>query len=432
MKLYHLISLGCPKNLIDSERFAFLTEDAGYKPTAEAAKADLIIINTCGFINEAKEEAISTILENAEYKGGKKHPKLIVTGCLVKRYKADLETSLPEVDIFIDLKDFKNFKTYLTGKEATETLQDVLIPRVTLQPQFYAYLRISDGCNNHCSYCSIPGIRGELTSVPKEILLNEVKSLAEKGVKELIINAQDTTQYGLDIYGKRSLIDLLQEICELKLFPWIRLLYLHPAHLSEDLIDFINSKPEICKYYDLPLQHINNDVLQSMNRKVTKERIIELIKYIRSNPEAVIRTTFITGYPGEDRKKYLELRDFIKEYQFDKMGVFTYSPEENTPAAEFTAKVTAKTAQNRKDELMQIQQGISTDRLQNFVNLAMDVIIEKHGTEKGIKFEGRSRNDAPEIDGTIFITKGNAKPGDIVKVKITDSWEYDLVGEIWS
>ncbi|MCK4654921.1 MAG: 30S ribosomal protein S12 methylthiotransferase RimO, partial [Candidatus Cloacimonetes bacterium] len=295
----------------------------------------------------------------------------------------------------------------------------------------FAYLRVSDGCNNHCSYCVIPSIRGNLQSVTIEDLVTEAKSLAERGVKELIITAQDTTQYGIDIYGKPKLYELLTELHKIEKIKWIRLLYLHPANITTKLIDTIAKLPKVCKYFEIPIQHINDAILQSMNRKITKKKIISIINEIRDKiPQAIIRTTLIVGYPGETEEKFRELKDFIQQTKFERLGVFTYSREEDTPAYNMKEQVPEKIAETRKDKLMSIQQSISEKFLANQIGKKIKVIIDRIGDDKEFPLEGRSYFDAPEIDGTVFIEEENAEVGDILEVEITDSWEYDLVGKI--
>ncbi len=423
MKKYVIISLGCSKNLVDSEVFAHIIEQNKYHKTNNLEEASVIIINTCGFINDAKEESINEILKATEFKKNGNCKKLIVTGCLVKRYFKDIEKEIPEIDHLIDLKDFDNF-----SKIFSETSD---YQRKLLTLPHFAYLRISDGCNNNCSYCAIPSIRGQLHSTPIEKLVNETQYLAEKGVKELIITAQDTANYGSDIYGESKIIELLENLHQIKGIEWIRLLYLHPAHITSELIDVISELPKICKYFEIPIQHINNEILQSMNRKVTKKRIQEIITEIRTKiPEAIIRTSLITGFPGETEKKIDELKHFIQTTKFERLGIFTYSREEDTPAYNFPDQVSQKIAQARKDELMTLQQNISQNFLQSLVGKNIKVIIDRISEIAEFRFEGRSNFDAPEIDGIIFITEGNSEVGDIVKVKIIDSWEYDLVGKI--
>jgi ribosomal protein S12 methylthiotransferase len=325
MKKFAIISLGCSKNLVDSEVFAYITETAGYTLTEETIEAEVIIVNTCGFILDAKEESISTILEAADLKKSGKCRKLIVTGCLVKRYYDDIKNSFPEIDTVIQLKDFNAFKKIFEISSAEN--------RKLLTLPHFGYLRVSDGCNNHCSYCAIPAIRGHLKSVPIENLVSSTEALVANGVREIILTAQDTAQYGVDIYGEQKLPELLQKLHAIKNLEWIRILYLHPAHISSELIDSMAELPKICKYFEIPIQHISNEILGSMNRKVTKERIMQIISEIRSKmPDAVVRTTLITGYPGETEERYIELKDFVKELKFERLGAFAYSKEEDTPA----------------------------------------------------------------------------------------------------
>ena len=423
MKKFAIISLGCSKNLVDSEVFAYITEAAGYALTEKLQEAEVIIVNTCGFILDAKEESISTILEAADFKTSGKCKKLIVTGCLVKRYFEDIKNSFSEIDEVIQLKDFSTFKKVFETSAAED--------RKLLTLPHFAYLRVSDGCNNNCSYCAIPAIRGQLKSVPIEILVSSTESLVAKGVREIILTAQDTAQYGVDIYGEQRLPELLQKLNAIKDLQWIRILYLHPAHISSEMIDMIAKLPKICKYFEIPIQHINNEILGSMNRKVTKERISDIINEIRSKiPDAVIRTTLITGYPGELEERFNELKDFVKEMKFERLGAFAYSREEDTLAYDLKPQVSEEIAEKRKDELLQIQQDISEEFLAGLVGQKINVIIDKSSSEEGFLFEGRSYFDSPEIDGVVFITEGDTRIGEIVEVEIIDAWEYDLIGKI--
>ena len=423
MKKFAIISLGCSKNLVDSEVFAYITESAGYELTNKFQEAEVIIVNTCGFILDAKEESISTILEAADFKTSGKCKKLIVTGCLVKRYFEDIKNSFPEIDEVIQLKDFSAFKKVfeINSKE----------DRKLLTLPHFAYLRVSDGCNNHCSYCAIPAIRGQLKSVQIEELVASTESLVAKGVREIILTAQDTAQYGVDIYGEQKIPELLQKLNAIKDLDWIRILYLHPAHITSKMIQTIAKLPKVCKYFEIPIQHINNEILESMNRKVTKERISEIITEIRSKmPDAVIRTTLITGYPGETEENFTELKNFVTDMKFERLGVFAYSREEDTPAYDMKPQVSEDIAELRKDEIMQIQQEISEEFLAGLVGEKIKVIIDRKSEEEDILFEGRSYFDSPEIDGVVFIMEGEASIGDIVEVEIIDAWEYDLVGSI--
>ena len=423
MKKYSIISLGCSKNLVDSEVFSFNIEKSNYEFTEDLKMAETIIINTCGFIKDAKEEAINTILETAELKQIGKCRKLIVTGCLVKRYFPGIQKSIPEIDHLIELKDFNKFSKIFSHNYENQ--------RKLLTLPHFAYLRISDGCNNFCSYCAIPSIRGNLQSVSIDDLVKETKSLANRGVKELILTAQDTANYGKDIYGEPKIIELLEELHQINGIEWIRLLYLHPAHITSRLIDKIAELSKILKYFEIPLQHINDKILQNMNRKISKMRIIQILNEIREKiPYAVIRTTFMVGYPGETEKRYEELKDFIKIQQFLRLGVFPYSKEEGTPAFDKKNRVSQKTALFRKDELMSIQQEISKKLLEGFVGKRLEVIIDRKSNDKDFLFEGRSYLDAPDIDGKVFLFEENLEIGNIYEVEIIDSWEYDLVGRI--
>ena len=423
MKKYALISLGCPKNLVDSETFAYLADSANFEYTENVMEAEWIIVNTCGFINDAKEESVNTILEMAEMKHSGKCEKLIATGCLIKRYGDQIAENIPEIDNIIDLKDFDSFAK-LVGKQ-------YFYGRKLLTPPHYAYLRISDGCNNNCTYCAIPKIRGKLLSRPMNEIISEAEILVKDGVKEIIINAQDTAQYGFDIEGKFLLPKLLENLEEIQGIKWIRLLYLHPAHLTTEIIDTIAGSNKILPYFEVPLQHISDNMLKKMNRHTNKNNIITKLNEIKEKiPEAIVRTTFITGFPGETENDFQEILDFIKEYKFGRLGVFTYSREDGTPAFDFEDQIPEEIAIKRKDQIMEIQQDISKDFLEKYVGQILDVIIDKESDEEEYKFEGRSFIDAPEIDGVVFIDKGNAEVGEIVKVKIIDSGEYDLFGEI--
>ncbi|MCF7793631.1 MAG: 30S ribosomal protein S12 methylthiotransferase RimO [Candidatus Cloacimonetes bacterium] len=425
MKKYSIVSLGCSKNLVDSEVFSAIASKAGFTFTQILDDAEIIVVNTCGFIIDAKEESINTILEMADYKETGKCKKLIVTGCLVKRYFNDLEESIPEIDELIDLKDFDKFaEIFQTNRTESRKL---------LTPLHFAYLRISDGCNNHCSYCAIPSIRGQLQSEPMQKLIDEAKSLADRGVKELILTAQDSARYGFDLYGESKLAELMTKLHEIEEIEWIRVLYLHPAHITSEIIDAFANFPKVCKYFEIPIQHINNEILLNMNRKVTRNRIEEIISEIRNKiPEAVVRTTLIVGYPGETEEKFLELKEFVEKTKFERLGVFIYSEEDGTPSAKLLNDVEEEIAEQRKDEIMSLQQQISEDFLASLIGKKIKVIIDRKGNDGEFPLEGRSYFDAPEIDGTVFIESGEAEIGDIVEVEIEDSWEYDVIGRICS
>ncbi len=423
MKKYAMISLGCPKNLVDSEKFVGILDNANYELCENPEDAEIVIVNTCGFIQDAKEESIQTILEIADLKESANLKKLVVTGCLVQRYHQDLEQEIPEIDYLFDLKKFHEFADVFEADENAD--------RHLLTPQHFGYLRISDGCDNHCSYCAIPGIRGALTSIPQEKLIAEAKRMVDSGVRELIVSAQDTAQYGIDIYGEQRLPQLLEELHKIEGLEWIRVLYIHPAHVTSEIIDTFARLPKICNYFEIPLQHINNEILDNMNRKVTKQRIIEIMDEIRSKiPDAVMRTTFIVGYPTETETAFEELKNFISEHRFGRVGVFTYSREEDTAAYLLEDEVDEEVAEARKDELMMIQQKISEEFLASFIGKTIPVIIDKPGNEGEFLWEGRSFFDAPDIDGIVFIESGDAEAGKIYQVEIIDSWEYDLIGRI--
>jgi len=422
MKYYYLESLGCPKNLVDSEIFAGIIEQSGYQYTTDPALAEVIIVNTCGFILEAKQEAIDTILTLAEQKKTGKCQHLVATGCLVKRYFADIQRDIPEIDHLVNLKDFSSFAQIFNSSQPWQRKQ--------LTPRHYAYLRISDGCNNHCSYCAIPSIRGILISEPLDQLVAQAREMAASGVKELIVTAQDTTQYGYDWDNKSHLIELLTELENISDLNWIRLLYLHPAHLSNELIDHICQSNKICHYFEIPLQHAADHLLKDMNRKVDQKRIREIISRIRNkDPQAVIRTTFIVGHPGETEQDYEELMDFIEEMQFDRLGVFTYSEEEGTPSADLPDKVDEDTSELRRDQLMAIQMEISKIAMSKYYKKVIRVIIDEKSEDKEFDYIGRTAYDCPEIDGVVYLY-GDAKPGEFKDVNIIDTWEYDLVGKI--
>jgi len=422
MKYYYLESLGCPKNLVDSEVFAGIIEQRGYQYTTDPALAEVIIVNTCGFILDAKQEAIDTILTLAEQKKTGKCQHLVATGCLVKRYFADIQRDIPEIDHLVNLKDFSSFAQIFNSSQPWQRKQ--------LTPRHYAYLRISDGCNNHCSYCAIPSIRGILISDPLDRLVAQAREMAASGVKELIVTAQDTTQYGYDWDNKSHLIELLIELENISDLNWIRLLYLHPAHLSNELIDHICQSNKICHYFEIPLQHAADHLLKDMNRKVDQKRIREIISRIRNkDPQAVIRTTFIVGHPGETEQDYEELMDFIEEMQFDRLGVFTYSEEEGTPSADLPDKVDEDTSELRRDQLMAIQMEISKITMSKYYKKVIRVIIDEKSEDKEFDYIGRTAYDCPEIDGVVYLY-GDTKPGEFKNVNIIDTWEYDLVGKI--
>ncbi|MFA5498409.1 MAG: 30S ribosomal protein S12 methylthiotransferase RimO [Candidatus Cloacimonadia bacterium] len=426
-KLYYVESLGCPRNEVDSELFAGITEQTGYVHTEDPNKADLIIINTCGFIKEAKEESIDTILELSIAKERNPDCKIVVTGCLVKRYQEALEAQLPEIDAFIPLKDFAQYAKWLS-------LNDYQFNRKALNKLPYSYLRISDGCNNNCTYCAIPSIRGVLQSEPEEKLIKEVKYLAAQGVQELIITAMDVTQYGVDCKDPQALLNLLSKIVKIDGFSWIRLLYLHPAHIKTELLQFVKNNPRIVPYFDVPIQHINDEVLKRMNRHTTRKDIERVIDEIRTViPEAALRTTLITGFPGETEEQHKELLSFVKQAKFDRLGVFTYSKEEDTPAYDLKPIVNHNTAKRRKRELMEQHELNSELLLQKFLNKNLEIIIDNIDEEIDFQIEGRTKYDAPDIDGLVLVktdTPDKYKVGDIVTINVIDTLQHDLIGKL--
>jgi ribosomal protein S12 methylthiotransferase len=426
---FYLETLGCPKNLVDSEKIAYLFQKYGYKQVDSPESADIITVNTCGFILPAKEESLETILGLAEYKktGGCK--SLIVTGCLVELYEDKLRQELPEVDHFFNLSSISNLPKILSPQSGIKPDKMThSTGRILLTPPHYAYLRISDGCSNHCSYCLIPKIRGELRSRPIPELVGEAKLLAKQGVKELIVIAQDIGNYGRDLYGKSCLQELLAQLEELPSLQWIRLLYLNPQHISESLLYQIAESKKICHYLDIPIQHINDEILKRMNRKISREEIFQKLDLIHNTLDASIRTSIIVGFPGETKRQFEELLDFIQSYQFQKLGCFLYSQEEGTQAASLYPQVPEKEKEARYDQLMSIQQEISKSFLSKFVGKKMLVIVDRKIGET--TFECRTEFDAPEIDGVVYLESENVHEGEMHEVEIIDSLEYDLIGRL--
>ena len=428
MKNLLLISLGCVKNAVDSEKVLSFFNRNDFKIVLDPEKADVIVINTCGFINDAKKESIDTIFKYLRY-----HKKLIVIGCLVERYYEDLKKEIPEVDLFIRIKDYKNMSNLVKGLFNDE-IKEEYNPyyRILSTPKYSAYLKISDGCSNHCAYCAIPLIRGEFHSIEKEILLKEAKRLGESGVKELIIISQDTTKYGSDIYKDYDIASLLDDILKLKLFKFIRLLYLYSYEVSDRLIALIKENSEVLlPYFDIPIQHSTNKMLKLMNRKDKQKDIINLVKKVRSNfKNAILRTTIITGFPGENKRDFISLKKFLFKYKFDHLGVFSYSREEDTPSFNMPHQVREKTKELRKSEIMKQQSLISYDLNKKHVGEIMNGIITYKLKEN--EYTVRTYFNAPDdIDGNIYIRSNTPlKEGDIVKIKINSSSFYDLSGEL--
>ncbi len=433
------VSLGCDKNLVDSEVMLGLLRDKGYSLTNEEAEADIIVVNTCCFIHDAKEESIQTILEMAEYKKYGRLQVLLVSGCLAQRYQTEILNEIPEVDAVIGTtatdKIVEAIEEVLEGKKAEryEDLQALPLPktnRVNTTGGYYSYLKIAEGCDKFCTYCIIPSLRGKFRSVPMERLIEEAKFLAEGGVKELTLIAQETTVYGVDLYGKKMLPELLDRLCEIEGIEWIRLLYCYPEEITEELIETMKRQPKICHYLDMPIQHAADTVLKRMGRRTTHKELIDLIKKLRREiPDIALRTSLITGFPQETVEEHQELLEFVQEAKFERLGVFTYSKEENTAAARMKGQITKKVKVKRQKELMRLQQQISKKRGEEKVGRTIRVMIEGKLPEDDI-FIGRSYMDAPNVDGFVFVhSKDSYLSGEFVDVKITQAKEYDLVGE---
>ena len=449
------ISLGCSKNLIDTEITIGKFKSHNYKIVNDETKADIIVINTCGFIDSAKEEAINTILEMAEYKN-KRCKYLIVMGCLVQRYYDELVKLLPEVDLWIKLDEYDILwdkiddlvRRDIASKSKTKKItkiseippmpmfsEEEYLGRTLTTGENFAYLKIGEGCSNRCTYCAIPYIRGPFVSRKKEDIIEEAKSLAKKGIKELIIIAQDTTKYGLDIYGENKLAELLDEISKIEGIKWIRFLYSYPEGITDELIELVANNPKIAKYFDIPIQHISDNVLKRMNRKTSKKQIIELISKIRNKiPDVTLRTSIMVGFPGETKEDFDELLEFVKTAKFDKLGAFKYSKEDGTPAAKLPEQIHGNTKTSRYNKIMKEQQEISKENLEKKIGKTYEVLIENE-TFDGKYYIGRTIENVPDIDGLVYIKnndklKGKDLINEFVNCKIIDVNSYDLVGKI--
>ena len=439
-KLY-MVSLGCSKNLVDSEVMLGLLEKDGYRVTDEPGDANLLLVNTCGFIGSAVKEAIDEILALARYKKDDPAKKLVVTGCLVQRYGADLEKELPEVDIFIGTNGFHTIVEKIYGRKSSlplahslaqaPYLMDSGVPRKISTPPHRAYMKITEGCINRCSYCLIPDIRGKLRSRTVEDLINEARRLGEKGIKELTLVAQDLLAYGIDLDGKVNLMDLLKQLLAETDIPWIRLLYLHPARVKEDLLRLMAENSRLLPYLDIPFQHVSNRILRLMSRPYTKKQLRQLIETIRAILPQALRTTMMVGFPGETAEDIAEMAAFLQDYHFDHLGVFAYANEEGCRAAGLSGQVPEDTKEERLQQIMALQADISFNALQKQVGKVEQVLVEGFSKETDLLLEGRTRYQAPdEIDGCVYITRGTVKPGALVDVVITEAHTYDLVGEI--
>lgn len=438
-----LVSLGCPKNLVDAEvMLGYLANDQ-YEVTTDEHQADIIIVNTCSFIKEAKQESIDTILDLADRKHDARCKLLIVTGCLPQRYQQELAKELPEVDIFIGTGDYPRIAEIIAEKKGLSEqlcytgdpnfLFDEDLPRLQSSPYYTAYLKIAEGCSNCCSYCVIPSLRGAFRSRPLDKLLKEAKRLIANGVKELNLIAQDITGYGNDLSDGVTLETLIKELAKLEGLQWIRLLYAYPDGITDSLITLIREEEKVCKYLDIPLQHISDPILKQMNRRSSEVEIRELITKLRAQvPGIALRTSFIVGFPGETDEDFKKLVHFVEETRFDRLGVFCYSREEGTPAAELPEQVSERIKRERYKKLMRSQARVSFKHNRSLVDTEEMVLIEGYSEETELLLKGRSSRQAPDIDGQVYITAGNAQVGEIVKLRITDSSDYDLIGEIVS
>lgn len=433
------VSLGCDKNLVDTENMLGILKDKGFEFTDDEMQADVIVVNTCCFIHDAKQESINTILEMAEHKKDAVCKALIVTGCLAHRYKDEITKEIPEVDALIGTSSYDKIAevvlSVLEGKgyscvEDTDRLPVIKNHRIMTTGGYYEYLKIAEGCDKHCTYCIIPAVRGNFRSFEMEYLLEQARYLADNGTKELILVAQETTVYGTDIYGKKALPELLRKLCRIDGLEWIRILYCYPEEITDELIQVIKEEPKICKYLDMPIQHSSDNILKRMGRRTTRQELVDVITKLRNNiPDIALRTTLITGFPGETEDDIDDLLDFVDTMEFDRLGVFTYSPEEGTPAASMTDQVPENIKEERRNRIMELQQEVSLDKSADMVGRVIPVMVEGKITDDDA-YVGRSYKDAPNVDGYVFInTNAQLMSGQIVNVSITGSMEYDLIGE---
>ncbi len=440
MNIY-FISLGCDKNLVDSENMLGILNENGYHITNEEKEADIIIVNTCCFIHDAKEESITTILEMAEYKKSGSLKALIVTGCLAERYKEEILKEIPEVDALLGTSSFASIieviKEITDGKQHSHFDSLELLPRTTSKRMltsgsYSAYLKIAEGCDKHCTYCIIPQVRGNYRSVAMEDLLSEAGYLAEQGVKELILVAQETTLYGKDLYGEVRLSELLHKLCKINGIEWIRILYCYPEEITDELIETMKQEPKLCRYLDIPIQHASDRILKLMGRRTNKADLIHIITKLRKNlPDIVLRTTLITGFPTETQEEHQELMEFVRDMKFERLGVFTYSKEDQTPAAKLKPQILAKVKKQRQKELMKLQQSIVFEKTKRLVDRTFEVLIEGRIADEDQVYIGRTYMDAPQVDGFVFLSSDRElMSGDIVQAVITGAKGYDLIGEI--
>lgn len=434
------ISLGCDKNLVDTEVMLGMLASRGYEMTNDEQEADIIVINTCCFIHDAKEESIQNILEMAEYKKNGSAKALIVTGCMAERYRQEILDEIPEVDEVLGTTAYDRIldavDAALAGQHEVITADLDALPlpetkRLVTTGGHFAYLKIAEGCDKHCTYCIIPKIRGNFRSVPMERLLKEAQDLAEQGVKELILVAQETTLYGKDLYGEKSLPKLLRELCKIRGIRWIRILYCYPEEITDELIQVMKEEPKICHYLDLPIQHANDTILKRMGRRTSKQELIDIVQKLRKEiPDICLRTTLITGFPGETQEQHEEVMEFIDTLEFDRLGAFTYSPEEDTPAATFEDQIDEEVKEDRQADIMELQQEIAFDKAEDMIGREVLVMIEGKVADENA-YVGRTYRDAPNVDGLIFInTDVELISGDFAKVKVTGALDYDLIGEL--
>ena len=457
MKNVLFVSLGCDKNLVDSEKMLGLLNEAGYRVAQEESEADAIVVNTCCFIHDAKEESVETILEMAEWKKKGRLKALIVTGCMAQRYQDEIQQEIPEVDAVIGTTGYTEIVPILDEilAEAEASQKEAAVeepkeksfvnccPSIDLLPAsladkrvvttggYTAYLKIAEGCNKRCTYCIIPYIRGHYRSFPMEDLLEEARKLAEGGVKELILIAQETTVYGMDCYGRKALPELLTKLCEIEGIEWIRMLYCYPEEITDELIAVMKKEKKICHYLDIPIQHSEDTILKRMGRRTNRAELVSLVEKLRKEiPDIVLRTTLITGFPGETEEEFKNMVDFVDSMEFDRLGVFPYSAEEGTKAAEMDGQITEEVKESRRDEIMALQQEISADKAASRIDDEMSVLIEGYLYEDDI-YIGRTYMDAPKVDGNVFVrAEEELISGDIVPVRITGANEYDLMGDV--
>ena len=434
------ISLGCDKNLVDTEVMLGMLASRGYEMTNEEQEADIIVINTCCFIHDAKEESIQNILEMAEYKKNGSAKALIVTGCMAERYRQEILDEIPEVDEVLGTTAYDSIldavDAALAGQHEVMTADLDALPlpetkRLVTTGGHFAYLKIAEGCDKHCTYCIIPKIRGNFRSVPMERLIKEAEELADQGVKELILVAQETTLYGKDLYGEKSLPKLLRELCKISGTRWIRILYCYPEEITDELIQVMKEEPKICHYLDLPIQHANDTILKRMGRRTSKQELIDIVQKLRKEiPDICLRTTLITGFPGETQEQHEEVMEFIDTLEFDRLGAFTYSPEEDTPAATFEDQIDEEVKEDRQADIMELQQEIAFDKAEDMIGREVLVMIEGKVADENA-YVGRTYRDAPNVDGLIFInTDVELISGDFAKFKVTGALDYDLIGEL--